>query len=236
VSELTNIAVIPARAGSKRIPNKNIRKFDGKPIIFYPIQAALEAGIFSKVIVSTNSTEIADIAQEFGAECLSLRPELLSGDEASTIEVIQYEISRYKNIAQQFQNVACIYPATPMLTGSLIKKAMQAFNAKESDFCFPIVRNHVSSDRELILQQTGLVTPSKNADLTRNTQYSMNSYRDAGQFYLGSSKSWLRYESIFSARCLGIEIPEYLGIDIDEESNWRHAELIYAGIQRDMTN
>lgn len=232
MSEFSNVALIPARAGSRRIPNKNIREFHGKPIISYPIQAAIETGIFSKVIVSTDSPEIAETVRALGAECLTLRPSELSGDEASTLSVVKYEINKYRDLSQEFRNLACIYAATPMLTSALIHKVANELQSAEAEFCFPVVKNHISSDRELILGSSGTVTPGERADLSKNTQHSENTFRDAGQFYWGSTESWLNYESIFDALCIGIEIPEYLGVDIDSEMNWQHAELIYAGLQQ----
>ena len=104
-----NLAIIPARGGSKRIPRKNIKKFHGKPIISYSIEAALQSDCFDNVIVSTDDLEIANLAKNLGAEIPFTRPENISDDYANTIDVIKHAINWYSNKQIKIDNVCCIY-------------------------------------------------------------------------------------------------------------------------------
>ena len=108
--------IITARGGSKRIPKKNIREFCGKPIIAYSILAALESGIFDEVMVSTDSEEIAEIAREYGAKVPFMRSAETSSDFATTADVINEVIAKYKELGKEFDYISCIYPTAPFIT------------------------------------------------------------------------------------------------------------------------
>jgi pseudaminic acid cytidylyltransferase len=103
------VAIIPARSGSRRIPGKNIKEFHGKPIISYSINAAIDSKIFDRVIVSTDSEEIAKVARQYGAEVI-MRSEEMSRDEVGTQEVMAHVL---KDIECDF--AACVYPCVPMI-------------------------------------------------------------------------------------------------------------------------
>ena len=109
---MTNLAVIPARGGSRRIPYKNIKLFHGKPIISYSIETAKASGLFERVIVSTEDDDIRDVALEYGAE-VSLRPQELAQDEISTQEVMQYVVNEIDKRPELF---CCIYATAPLMS------------------------------------------------------------------------------------------------------------------------
>ena len=112
-----NIAIITARGGSKRIPHKNIKKFCDRPIIEYSIQAAKEADIFDTIMVSTDDEEIARIAKSAGAEVPFMRSEDTSNDYATTADVLKEVLKRYSELGMTYENVCCIYPTAPFVTG-----------------------------------------------------------------------------------------------------------------------
>ena len=114
-----NIALIIARIGSKRIKNKNIKPFFGKPVIAYPIINALNSKIFSRVIVSTESKKISSISKFYGAEVPFKRPKKLANNETSTIKVIQHAINKL-SLKKKSINVCCIYPVTPLLNKNIL--------------------------------------------------------------------------------------------------------------------
>jgi pseudaminic acid cytidylyltransferase len=119
---LTNLAIIPARGGSKRIPKKNIKFFLGKPIIAYAIQNATDSEIFDEIMVSTDDEEIAEVALSYGVKAPFKRSEENSNDFASTMDVINEVILNYKTLGIKFEYASCMYPCTPLLTkGSLIE-------------------------------------------------------------------------------------------------------------------
>ena len=110
------IAIITARGGSKRIPGKNIKNFCSKPIIAYSIEAALKSGLFSEVMVSTDSQKIAQIAQEYGASVPFMRSAKTSDDYATTSDVIMEVMDNYKKLGRTFEYICCIYPTAPFVT------------------------------------------------------------------------------------------------------------------------
>ena len=114
------IAIITARGGSKRIPKKNIRDFCGKPILAYSIEAALQAGVFDTVMVSTDREEIARVALAYGAEVPFYRSEKTSGDYATTNDVLLEVLAEYEKRGKTFDLTCCIYPTAPFVT-SLIR-------------------------------------------------------------------------------------------------------------------
>ena len=113
---MKNIAIIPARGGSKRIPRKNIKPFMGKPIITYSIEAALQSGLFEEVMVSTDDEEIAGIACKYGAKVPFMRSAEMSNDYAGTDDVILEVLRKYKEQGREFETVCCIYSTAPFVT------------------------------------------------------------------------------------------------------------------------
>ena len=118
-----NIAIIPARGGSKRIPKKNLRHFCGKPIIAYSIDAALKSGVFDRVIVSTDDSEISAVANAHGAETPFVRPGELANDHASTVPVIRHAVDWVQNHVGKVEYVCCIYATAPFFQPHVLVKA-----------------------------------------------------------------------------------------------------------------
>ncbi|MFT4995896.1 MAG: pseudaminic acid cytidylyltransferase, partial [Flavobacteriales bacterium] len=117
------VCIIPARGGSKRIPRKNIKPFCGKPIIAYSIEAAIESGLFDEVMVSTDDTEIAEIAQHYGASVPFIRSEKNANDYATTIDVIDEVLGAYEANGQHFDLACCIYATAPFVSPALLNAA-----------------------------------------------------------------------------------------------------------------
>ncbi len=127
-----NLAIIPARGGSKRIKNKNFKLFFNKPIIYWSIKAARETKLFDKIIVSTDSNKIAKICKSYNVEIPFLRPKIFSGDKVSAIKVVKHALFWFKNKNILFDRVCCIFPAAPFITKKTIKKGFNLLKKKES--------------------------------------------------------------------------------------------------------
>ena len=132
------VAIIPARGNSKRIPRKNIKPFAGKPIIYWSIAAAQKAGLFDKIIVSTDDAEIVDVAHSLGAEAPFFRPEKLSDDFTPTIPVVRHALNWLTKNGFNVEAACCIYATAPFVCASdiikgydILKKQKLAFNAME---------------------------------------------------------------------------------------------------------
>ena len=133
-----NICVIPARGGSKRIPRKNIKTFNGKPIIAYSIEAALASSCFDKVIVSTDDEEISEVAKDFGAEVPFIRPVEISNDFAATNPVISHAVDWMENQGNLINHVCCLYATAPFIDPNSISNAYKKFKDMKADFCFSV--------------------------------------------------------------------------------------------------
>ena len=126
----TIVALIPARAGSKRVPDKNIRPLAGHPVIAYTIVAALDSGIFKDVIVSTDSEHYADVVKYYGAEVPFLRPDALAGDQSPDIEWLQYTLDRLQNAGRKYDCFSILRPTSPFRMPSTIQRAWQEFSTQ----------------------------------------------------------------------------------------------------------
>ncbi len=130
------IAIIPARGGSKRIPRKNIKLFHGKPMIAYSIEAALLSGCFDKVIVSTDDKEIAEVAVKYGAEVPFIRPNDISDDHATTMDVMQHAINWCIEQQWNVEAVCCLYATAPFITSKYLIQGYKKLIKKDADFVF----------------------------------------------------------------------------------------------------
>ena len=127
----TIVALVPARAGSKRVPDKNIRPLEGHPLIAYTIAAALESKIFSDIIVSTDSEQYAEIAKYYGAEIPFLRPSELAGDVSPDIAWLDFTLKKLEADGRQYDCFSILRPTSPFRLPQTIQRAWQAFLAEE---------------------------------------------------------------------------------------------------------
>lgn len=222
-----NVAIIPARGGSKRIPRKNIRPFLGKPIIAYSIEAALKSGLFDEVMVSTDDVEIAEIAEKYGAKVPFLRSAENANDFATTFSVIEEVISAYKNIGQNFEYGCCIYPTAPLIQSSHLSVAFDKLISQNLTSIFPVVEFNFPIWRALKFSESftdriELIWPeylnSRSQDLTM-------AYHDAGQWYWFNIADVLAEKKIITSNSAGYKLPETQVQDIDNETDWLMAEL-----------
>ena len=222
-----NIAIIPARGGSKRIPRKNIKLFDGVPMIAYSIKCALQSGVFSRIIVSTDDLEIADIARSFGAEVPWMRPSSLADDFSTTLSVIHDAVVRSKRDFEGVVNVCCIYPAVPLLKPSYLVEGLRVLEEGKWDFVFSALQNKSHPQRVFNLNESRGVEVDPTTIWSKRTQDFPATYHDAGQFYWGRKASWEGEKPIFGRQSTIVELPIDSVIDIDEPGDWNVALEIY---------
>jgi pseudaminic acid cytidylyltransferase len=221
-----NIAIIPARGGSKRIPRKNIKDFCGKPIIAYSIEAAIKCGLFSSVIVSTDDLEIANIAKERGAEVPFMRPAELADDHTGTVSVIAHAIKASIEKDRIIKTVCCIYPAAPMIEIGDLVAAHLMLKQQNTNYVLPIAAFPSAIQRALRQKNDGYVEPFYPEYVKNRTQDVEAAYFDAGQFYFGKTEAWLSGQSPHS-NAKGLLIPEGRVVDIDTPEDWEKAEAIF---------
>lgn len=227
-----NIAIIPARGGSKRIPRKNIKEFAGKPMISYAIAAAAECDIFDHIIVSTDDSEIADIAKSYGAEVPFERPADLADDHTPTVPVVAHAISECTSMGWQIDLACCIYPGVPLIQSEDIIKALEQIRSTNNiAFSFPVAPFPSAIQRALRRDATGMTRPFSPEHVNTRTQDLEAAYFDVGQFYWGTPQAWTAGLAIHSNSST-ITIPEWRVVDIDTPEDWHRAELMYTALHQ----
>ena len=213
-----NIALIIARIGSKRIKEKNIKYFSGKPVIAYSIINAFNSKLFNRVIVSTESKKIANISKFYGAEIPFKRPKKLANNKTSTIKVIQHAIKKL-SLKNKRINLCCIYPVTPLLTEKLLIKSYKKFKKRNADFLIPVLKKEKTNKRFFYINNQGFLRETK----TKKKKL----YQDAGQFYWGTNKSFMQFNSSFEGNSIPLNISKKNGIDVNTYEDWKQLTKLY---------
>lgn len=226
------VAIIPARGGSKRIPRKNIRQFCGKPMIAWPIGAALESGLFDRVIVSTDDPEIASIAESAGAEAPFVRPPELSDDHAVTSAVIAHAIGWLRQRGDTPDPVCCIYATAPFMATADLRRGLDLLLEAGAAFVFPV------TTYAFPIQRAIRITPNGRLEMFHPEQYATRSQdledacHDAGQFYWGRADAWCSGAPVFGHDSAPLVIPRFRVQDIDTLEDWDRAELMFPALKK----
>ena len=221
------IAIIPARGGSKRIPRKNIRLFNGKPMLAWSVDAALQSGVFDRVIVSTDDQDIAAMARAAGAEVPFLRPASLADDFTGTGPVICHAIQWLRDQQQAPSLVGCIYATAPLLLPVDLQQAASALEHNAAlKFVFSGCRFSFPIQRALYRNAQGQIEPVQPDAIPKRSQDLPETFHDAGQFYLGQAQHWLDGLPMFAPHSFLQELPQHRVQDIDTEADWQRAELL----------
>ena len=208
-----NVAIIPARGGSKRIKNKNLINFNGKPLIYYSIKAAINSGLFKKIIVSTDSKKIKKISKHFGAEVPFMRPKKISSDQAKAQDVVVHGIQYLSKKKITFDFICCIYPTAPLIRVKDIKKGFKKVKGKW-DYIFSACKYKKSILRSFTLNKNKTIKFIKPNYINTNTQDLDHTYYDAGQFYWANKQNWLK-NNLYLKKGSIIQIDEKYVQDID---------------------
>lgn len=223
---MSNLAIITARGGSKRIPRKNIKEFCGKPIIYYSIKAALESGIFSEVMVSTDDQEIASYALQCGAKVPFMRSDMMSNDYATTAEVLLEVLAEYKMRGQEFDVACCLYPTAPFITTEKLKISYKKLLEKQADSILPVVRFSFPPQRAFVIENSKLCYKWPENRNTRSQDLEPF-FHDSGQFYMFRVPRFLETKSLIMENTIHHEVSELEVQDIDNMADWKLAEIKY---------
>lgn len=220
------IAIITARGGSKRIPKKNIKSFCGKPILAYSIQAALDSKLFETVMVSTDSEEIAEVARKYGAEIPFMRSEKTSDDFATTADVLLEVLSEYEKRGKVFEEMACIYPTAPFVTVEKLQAAAKYLENSVAGLVLPVIPFSYPPQRGYIIKNECLEMKWKENHSIRSQDLE-KLYHDAGQFYFYKVAEYRKKNGKITEGICPMILDEMEVQDIDNESDWKLAELKY---------
>ena len=235
---MSRIAVIPARGGSKRIPQKNISDFLGTPAITRTLETLVESGIFDEILVSTDSDEIADLVLNIKRVKVIHRPAELADDITPTVPVIAQAVSEYKktmdDLSQQSQlDVCCIYPVNPFLDIPDLKTGLAILQATSGiSYVNSIVTYPYPIQRALTMDTAGrieMINPS--LALTRSQDLE-ETFHDAGQWYWGRAETWLTGQRLLF-NSIGVQVPRWRAQDVDTNEDWLFAEKLFHISKRD---
>lgn len=225
---MSNVAIIPARGGSKRIPRKNLLPFDGVPMIVRSIRTALESGLFDQVVVSTDDGEIADVARAYGAQVPFLRPADLADDFTGTAAVIVHALQQLP----AFDYACCVYATAPLLQARYLRQGIELLEQHlDKSFAFSVCSFGFPVQRALTLDGQGALSALYPEFRNTRSQDLPEAFQDAGQFYWGRTEAWLRGEVLYSPASLPVILPRHLVQDIDTLEDWKRAEYLYAALK-----
>ena len=220
-----SIAIITARGGSKRIPRKNIKLFCGKPVIAYSIGAALQAGLFEEVMVSTDDEEIARIAVQYGAKVPFMRSSECAGDYASTDDVLLEVLMAYQEQGRKFDSFCCLYPTAPFVTAQKLVAAMELL--EKADSVMPVVPFSFPPQRCMVINEAGELRMKWPEHAKTRSQDLEPYYHDCGQFYCCRTEPFLQCGTTDLPRMIPMVMSELEVQDIDNPDDWAIAELKY---------
>ncbi|MDE8603853.1 pseudaminic acid cytidylyltransferase [Marinomonas sp. RSW2] len=211
------VAVIPARGGSQRIPRKNIRLLNGKPLIAYSIETALSSGLFDEVIVSTDDAEIAQIARDCGATTPFLRPANLADHMTGTTPVMQHALQFLIDEGNAPDEACLIYATCPLLTQEDLHHGLEQLS--NATFCFSATTFDFPIQRALHITENGELAPMFPEHISKRSQDLVETIHDAGQFYWASARNWFA-EEIFGPKSKPLLLPRHRIQDVDTEEDW----------------
>ena len=224
ISQRQIVAIIPARSGSKRIPGKNIREFDGIPMISRTIKTLLETELFDDIVVSTDSPDIISTSNAAGATRCIVRPEELADDHTATKPVIQHALGELA--LSDGDAVCCVYPCNPFLDPETLKRSLEILLSNRECFCLPVIEYPHPVQRAFTLDPHSIITKRETRFELSRTQDLEACYHDAGSFYWGLKSLWISDLGLH-AQSVGLTVSRTEGLDIDTPEDWSFAELLY---------
>jgi len=225
---MSNICIIPARSGSKRIKNKNLKLFFEKPLIYWSIKTAINSKLFNKVIVSTNDKFIAFKAKKFGAFVPFLRSKKNSSDTATVHSAVRETVLELKSCNESFDNVCCILPTAVLINSNHLRESFDVFKKNKKKFLIGVTKFPSPPQKAFILSKNSSIKLFNKNRLFNRTQSYKNVYYDAGQFYWGAAKNYIQYEDfkeIYNKKSMGFVLKENEIQDIDDIEDFKLAKI-----------
>lgn len=220
-----SLCIIPARGGSKRIPRKNIRPFRGRPMLEWSVRAALESGVFARVMVSTDDAEIAATARAAGAEVPFLRSAANSDDHATTSAVLVEVLTRYAEAGESFDTACCLYPTAPFVTGADLAEGLALLTGSGFSAVFPVVAYSYPIWRSFARDPGGRLRLNFPENRSARSQDLPPAYHDAGQWYWFHTARLLAEGEVLGPDTGSTVIDALRAQDIDTEDDWQLAEI-----------
>lgn len=223
---MKNIAIIPARSGSKGLPNKNILPLNGKPLIGYTIEAALQSGCFHTVMVSTDSEEYAAVAKSYGAEVPFLRSEKTSTDQAGSWDVVKEVLEKYGIMGEYFDSVALLQPTSPFRKGQDIQNAYGVFERKNASSVISVCEtDHPAQWCFTLDAENSMADFAKSPYKDKRRQELPKTYRENGAIYIVKTQDFIRGQDVYE-NCFAYKMNKGASLDIDDANDFKIAEVL----------
>ena len=222
-----NVAVVPARGGSVRVPRKNVRPFCGKPMMAWAIETAIASGLFGHVVVSTDDSEIRDVALQAGAECPFVRPAALADEHASTGAVMAHATRWVLDAGWTAEAVCCIYPTAALVAREDLTRGLEALRSGDWAFAVAATEFEAPIFRAFRQREGGGLEMFFPEQYDTRSQDLPRALHDAGQFYWGRPSAWIEQRRVFEEWTVPVLIPKWRVQDIDEPDDWARAEAIF---------
>lgn len=223
---MNNVCIIPARGGSRRLPKKNIKDFFGIPVIGLTIREVLATKMFSRVIVSTDDDEIAQIALEFGAEVPWRRKKELSDDFTSTDALILHELNTAIEFFGTFDVGCCVYPVNPFLTREMLRKSIDIVKQDVAPTCFSVTEFDFPVQQAFRIINDNPIFQTFSL-MERRSQDLEVYYHDCGMFYTFNVERFLQDPRLISEVSFALKVNRRMVQDINTLDDWKIAEMKY---------
>lgn len=227
------LAVIPARGGSRRIPMKNIRRFAGRPMIEYAIELALGSRLFDRIVVSTDSPEIAEVSRRAGAEVPFFRPDHLADDDATTAAAFHHALEAV-DAASRYEFACCLYPSSPFVAVVDLREGLSLVAEHRSGSALAVTTFGAPIWRAFERGEDGTLTMLWPENRDVRSQDLPEAVHDAGQFYWVPVAGFLAHPVLFTKTTRGVLMPRWRAHDIDTEEDWKRAELIFRALKSEL--
>ncbi len=223
------LAIIPARGGSKGIPGKNIRPLGGKPLLAYTVQAAQVSGIFDRIMLTTDSEEIAVVGRDWGVDVPFMRPAELAGDATPTLPVLLHALDFMSQRDGPFDVVCTLQVTTPFRNIASLRVGYHSLkNDDKADSAVAVsqIPAHLSPDYAMKIE-SGLLLPFlEGGHKVTRRQDARPAYTRNGEFYFTRVTTLVDKNSIYGERCLPVVVPEAHAVNLDTQQDWEMAELL----------
>lgn len=224
---MKRLAIIPARSGSKGLPDKNIRLLADKPLMAYSIDAAKESGLFDRVYVSTDSEKYRQIAMDCGATVPFLRPETLAGDTASSWDVVKQALQMFSEMGEEYDEIALLQPTSPLRKAEDIRKAHELMEEKDALAIIGVCPMDHSPLWSNTLPENGSMAGFIRPEVMQASRQALpDYYRINGAMYFIKKECLEHIETLYENRCFAYVMPPQRSVDIDTITDFYLAEAI----------
>ena len=224
--KLNSVCLIPARKNSKRIKNKNIKNFFGKPLIYYSIMAAKKSNLFQRIIVSTDCVNIKKIAESYGAEVPFIRPKKVSNDKATDISVVKHFLNFYSKKKIKFKYLCYLYPTNPLLKIKTLKKSFELLKKKSAQKTLTISKYEYPIQRAL-KNDNGVIAFREPKFKNSTSQSLENFYQDATQCYWYNLDKIINFNNFQTFKTYGYELSNTEFVDLNDNNDMKKLKFLF---------